>query len=197
MLEMRIHKKTEWKSDEEVLEELRIGNKKAYEFLFRKYYPILCAYASRFVCLEDAEEIAQDVLFWLWEKRSEVLINKSLGQYLIRTTYHKALNLIEHQKVQSKAENAFYEQMPYLLQASDYCHFDELKKVLKGAIDSLPLTYREAFVMHRFQDKTYKEIAVELNVSPKTVDYRIQQALKVLREDLKDYLPLLALLSLC
>lgn len=45
--------------------------------------------------------------------------------------------------------------------------------------------------MHRFQNKTYQEIAEELNISSKTVDYRIQQALKQLRKELKDYLPLL------
>ena len=48
--------------------------------------------------------------------------------------------------------------------------------------------------MHRFNDKSYKEIAESLNVSTKTVDYRIQKALKQLREDLKDYLPLITFL---
>ena len=45
--------------------------------------------------------------------------------------------------------------------------------------------------MNRFQNMTYHEIAEKLNVSSKTVDYRIQQALKLLRVELKDYLPLL------
>lgn len=45
--------------------------------------------------------------------------------------------------------------------------------------------------MHRFQGKSYKDIADILNVSPKTVDYRIQQALKLLRKDLQEYLPFL------
>ena len=49
--------------------------------------------------------------------------------------------------------------------------------------------------MNRFQKLTYKEIASQLNVSSKTVDYRIQQALKQLRIDLKDYLPLILFLS--
>lgn len=58
----------------------------------------------------------------------------------------------------------------------------------------LPETYREAFVMRRFKDMTYKEIAERLDVSVKTVDYRIQQALKQLAVELKDYLPLLIFL---
>ena len=74
-----------------------------------------------------------------------------------------------------------------------YC-LHELSRRIRQALDNLPPAYREAFVMHRFKNMTYKEIASLLNVSPKTVDYRIQQALKLLRIELKDYLPLLAYL---
>lgn len=86
--------------------------------------------------------------------------------------------------------------MQYLLHDTDYYQLEELQKVMKQAIEALPPSYREAFVMHRFQQMSYKEIADQLHVSTKTVDYRIQQALKQLRTDLKDYLPLLILLSL-
>ena len=68
---------------------------------------------------------------------------------------------------------------------------DELQQKIKEALASLPDTYREAFILHRFGNKSYKEIAELLQVSPKTVDYRIQQALKQLRILLKDYSPLL------
>ena len=71
---------------------------------------------------------------------------------------------------------------------------EELTQKIEKAIRDLPESYRVAFEMHRFQNKTYQEIAQELNVSSKTVDYRIQQALKQLREELKDYLPLLLFL---
>ena len=67
---------------------------------------------------------------------------------------------------------------------------EELTKRIEEAIAALPESYRESFV-HRFRDMSYKEIAETLGVSPKTIDYRIQQALKQLRTDLKDYLPLL------
>jgi RNA polymerase sigma-70 factor (ECF subfamily) len=45
--------------------------------------------------------------------------------------------------------------------------------------------------MHRFKELSYKEISEVLDVSPQTVAYRIQQALKLLRVSLKDYLPML------
>ena len=72
-----------------------------------------------------------------------------------------------------------------------YYQIEELAKRIEDAVAALPESYREAFVMHRFRDMSYKEIAETLGVSPKTIDYRIQQALKQLRVDLKDYLPLL------
>ena len=73
----------------------------------------------------------------------------------------------------------------------DFYQIKELTKRIEDAVAALPESYRQAFVMHRFRDMSYKEIAETLEVSPKTVDYRIQQALKQLRIDLKDYLPLL------
>ena len=72
-----------------------------------------------------------------------------------------------------------------------YYQIEELAKRIEDAVAALRESYREAFVMHRFRDMSYKEIAETLGVSPKTIDYRIQQALKQLRVDLKDYLPLL------
>ena len=73
----------------------------------------------------------------------------------------------------------------------DFYVVEELARNIEAALSRLPESYREAFEMNRFQNLTYNEIAEKLNVSSKTVDYRIQQALKLLRVELKDYLPLL------
>ena len=78
-----------------------------------------------------------------------------------------------------------------MLQDTDYYQIEELTKRIKEAIDKLPESYRESFVMHRFQNMSYKEIGTQLGISHKTVDYRIQQALKLLRIELKDYLPII------
>ena len=170
------------------------GDLKAYGVLFRRYYPILCAYATRFVELKDAEEIVQDVMLWLWETRETQTFDTSLSQYLFKTIYHRSINMIAHHQSRLRADTLFYENMQEMLQDSDFYQLEELKKRIKKAVNDLPSTYREAFVMHRFENKSYKEIAKQLQISPKTVDYRIQQALKLLRTSLKDYLPLFLLL---
>ena len=105
--------------------------------------------------------------------------------------YRKALNKLAHIDATQRADTRFYEEMQEMLQDTDLYQVEELTQRIKDAIATLPESYRETFVMHRFRGMSYKEIAEILGISPKTVDYRIQQALKQLRVDLKDYLPLL------
>ena len=177
-----------------LLSAMQHGDLKAYGVLFRRYYPILCAYATKFVELKDAEEIVQDVMLWLWENRETQTFETSLSQYLFKTVYHRAINQIVRHQSQLRADTLFYENMQEMLQDTDFYQLEELQRRIREAVDALPPAYREAFVMHRFDNKSYKEIADILQVSPKTVDYRIQQALKQLRITLKDYLPLILLL---
>ena len=88
-------------------------------------------------------------------------------------------------------ENILTPDIQELFEDPDFYIIEELTQKIEKAILNLPESYRIAFEMHRFQNKTYQEIAEELHISSKTVDYRIQQALKQLRKELKDYLPLL------
>ena len=174
-----------------LLSAVQRGDQKAFDTLFRRYYPMLCAYGHRFVELEDAEEIVEDSLLWIWENRETLVIESSLNSYLFKMVYRRALNKLAHIDATQRADTRFYEEMQEMLQDTDYYQIEELAKRIEDAVAALPESYREAFVMHRFRDMSYKEIAEILGISPKTVDYRIQQALKQLRVDLKDYLPLL------
>lgn len=181
-----------YRSDNDfLLSAVQRGDQKAFDTLFRRYYPMLCAYGHRFVELEDAEEIVEDSLLWIWENRETLVIESSLNSYLFKMVYRRALNKLAHIDATQRADTRFYEEMQEMLQDTDYYQIEELAKRIEDAVAALPESYREAFVMHRFRDMSYKEIAETLGVSPKTIDYRIQQALKQLRVDLKDYLPLL------
>ena len=70
----------------------------------------------------------------------------------------------------------------------------ELRAILAEALDKLPENTRVIFEKNRFEGKKYAEIAEEQQISVKTVEAHISKALKILRVELKDYLPLLLLL---
>lgn len=180
--------------DSFLLSAMQRGDRKAFDMLFRKYYIPLCTYSQHLVGMEDAKEVVQDIMLWIWENRETQHISYSFSQYIFKAVYHRSINIIVQNEVKLRAHAIYSERIQSMLQETDVCQLNELSKRLKEALDELPDTYREAFIMSRYKNMSYKEIAHLLGVSPKTIDYRIQQALKTLRVKLKDYLPLLLLL---
>ena len=53
-------------TDEVLFEKIQAGDVKAFDTLFMRYYPLLCAYAKRYVDFYDGQEIVQDVMVWFW-----------------------------------------------------------------------------------------------------------------------------------
>jgi RNA polymerase sigma-70 factor (ECF subfamily) len=177
--------------DKLLLSSMKDGNYKAFECIFKKYYPMLCVYAHRFVEMEDVEDVVEECMIWLWEKRETITINTTLRQYLFSMVRNKSLNLLTRKGVAEKAAAWYFSYlMEKSMSESDQYQVKELQKKIQESIESLPESYREAFIMHRFQGMSYKEIAEKNNVSVKTIDYRIQQALKLLRKHLNNYLPI-------
>ena len=180
--------------DEKLVLRLKDGSHKAFETLFRRYYASVCAYAARFVDIEDAEDVADDVMVWLWEKREGIDIQTTFRQYLFTMVYHRACKVaMRNRLAQDTAAYMNEYRKRHELNEEDFMLVEELKERIKKAIASLPETYRDAFLLHRFEGKSYKEIAEIFKMTPKTIDYRIQQALKLLRKELGDYLPAVAL----
>ena len=169
---------------------LRQGDGNSFDHLFRRYYPLLCAYAHRLVSLEDAEEIVQEVMLWLWENRGDLIIESSLNQYLFKMTYRRVLNHLTREQVKTKAEAAFYERTQAALCEVDYGRFEELDRKIKEAMVALPDSYREAFVMHRFKELSYKEIADVLGITEEQVKvnlFRARQRIKLKYSEINDY----------
>ena len=82
--------KETYQSDNDfLLSAVQHGDQKAFDTLFRRYYPMLCAYGHRFVELEDAEEIVEDSLLWIWENRETLVIESSLNSYLFKMVYRR------------------------------------------------------------------------------------------------------------
>lgn len=181
----------QYTTDESLFQYLTKGDEKAFDILFLKYYPSLCAYARQFVEYDDGQEIVQDVMVWLWENREMHTFEISPKSYLFKAVKNRCLTLISRNEIKQRIVNTLYDDQQLRYEDPDFYIVEELSRKIEEALQRLPNSYREAFEMNRFQHLTYGEIASQLNVSSKTVDYRIQQALKLLRVDLRDYLPIL------
>ena len=177
--------------DNNLIPLLQQGDRNAYKQLFIKYYSPLCEYASQYISDDDSEELVQELMLFLWETRENLVIETSLKSYLFISTKHRCLNAIRKNQYHERIHNQIYEKIKDQFEDPDYYFVNELTENIQKAIENLPETYRETFAMSRFGEKTNVQIAEKLGISVKTVEYRISQALKILRFKLKDYLPLL------
>lgn len=178
-------------NEDNLITSIQQGDKNAYKQLFIKYYSPLCEYASQYISDEDSEELVQELMLFLWETRENLVIETSLKSYLFISTKHRCLNAIKKNQYHERIHNLLYEKIKDQFEDPDYYFINELTENIQTAINSLPDTYRETFTLSRFGEKTNVQIAEELGISVKTVEYRISQSLKILRIKLKDYLPLL------
>lgn len=177
-----------------VIKALRAGEESVFDTVYRYYFRRLCAFCSQYVSEQDeVEEIVQETMMWLWENRSGLLPELTLKTLLFTIVKNKALNRLSHFEVKRKVHQEIVEKYETEFENPDFYLGNELFRLYEEALKQLPAEFREAYEMNRNQRLTHKEIADKLNVSPQTVNYRISQALKLLRIALKDYLPLLAL----
>lgn len=178
-----------------VINALRAKDEMMFDMVYRHYHRGLCAFASQYVPLNEAEEIVQETMLWLWENRDSLNPSLSLKSLLFMIVKNRALNHITHEDVRHRVHQAISEKYREEFESPDFYLNTELIRLYRDALAKLPPEFRTAFEMNRNQQLTHKEIAVRLNVSPQTVNYRISQALKILRTELKDYLPLLLFMS--
>jgi RNA polymerase sigma-70 factor (family 1) len=177
-------------SDSAVITAIQQGDERTFEKVFREYYEKLCHYAYSFLKdMDEAEEMVQGIFHYYWEKRESLEITISLKSYLYKMVYNRCLNVKKHEKVKAEHQKhtiVDFRQSPSY--ASDTAERQELEKQIDKAIESLSEQCRIIFKMSRFDELKYSEIAEQLGISPKTVENQMGKALKVLRQQLIEYL---------
>ncbi len=164
-------------------------NKIDFENLFKEYFEPLCRYALNFVSDNDtSKEIVQDVFINLWNKRETLDTTKPIKSYLYTSIRNRCLNYIrDNKKFRSNVLDV--EIADYDL-AFEYDDFEEtdLQKKIDNTLDLLPTKCRQIFKLSRFEELKYKEISQKLDISVKTVEAQMSKALRIFRENLKDYI---------
>lgn len=181
---------------EDFIAAIRNGDEKAFKSMFYAHYTDLCNYAFSF--LNDAgksEELVQDLFCFIWEKREELDVKSSFEAYLTRAVRNRSFNVIRHERVVLKHRNDFIHANQSYEDSGNH-DLALLKDKVENCLRTLPELSQRIFSLSRDEGKSYQEIAEILGVSVKTVEAHISKCLKLLREELKDFLVPLCLLLL-
>ncbi|WP_455584284.1 RNA polymerase sigma-70 factor [Bacteroides sp.] len=178
----------------QIIKKLNEGDHQAYKFIFDHYYALMGAIAYEYV--EDyyvSQNIVEDVMMSIWEKRDQLNISTSIKSYLLTSVRNRC---IDHLRSQSREAEIFSIESEI---GSSSCYIpdqemfeqivlSELETKIEEIIQSMPEECKQVFLLSRYREKSYAEIADELHISVNTVKYHIKKALSLLREELKDYI---------
>jgi RNA polymerase sigma-70 factor (ECF subfamily) len=190
-------------SSKEILQKIKSGDEPTFEKVYRFYYPRLNYFAKQYLLDSEASKnIIQDVFTELWDGRHALRDDTNINAWLFTVTKNKSLKIISQLKSKQNYDNYIKSRQLDInyksladFDTSNFI-FEELQSQIQTALNKLSPSCRTVFEMSRFEDKKNREIADELNLSIKTVEAHISKALRSLKTDLKDYLPLFYILFL-
>ena len=165
---------------------LRAGDPEAFADFFREYQPGVLQFIYRLSGGNRplAEDVSQQVFMNFWTHRNEYDLEKPVTPLLLtmaRNAWLNAAKREEYRKTSELKEDA----------ASQVDHGldrKELEKAVEKSLASLEEPLREGFILSRYHEMKYSEIAQMLGISVKTVEARLSRALQDLQKLLKDFL---------
>jgi RNA polymerase sigma-70 factor (ECF subfamily) len=155
--------------------------------LYEKYAPGMLFYARKFVDFQTAEDMVHDVFLKLWSRDSFLIIDQTIGSYLLRSVQNACYDCLKHQLVRddylSKATLELkLEELSGLDNPMNLLISSEQIESVYCAIEQLPEKCREIFKLTYIEEKANAEVAQMLHISVRTVESQIYKALKILRK---------------
>ncbi|AYN69709.1 RNA polymerase sigma-70 factor [Euzebyella marina] len=178
-----------------LIQNLKNGDEKAYEYLVDNYHHRLCVYANSLVNDHDhAEDIVQNVFIRTWERRHNLKSNFTIKSFLYKSVHNEFIDQYRKKKSVTALEKKYIEELERFTE-KDEVFFERLLNLVQREIQNLPPKCRKIFLMSKQEGFTNVEIAEQLNVSIKTIEYHITKAFAILRQKAnKDMEPVLFLL---
>ncbi len=174
-------------SDKELVIKMKNGNVEAFNKLFFKYAGKVRYMARLFISdSEIAKDVVQDIFFTIWEKRLMINENLSFQSYLLQSTKNLLINMVKSRLRDAEAKKYFLDTLDRSRnQTEDYIIFRELDDEVNKQLEQLPPRQRQIFMLSRSEGLKNSEIAQKLNISKRTVEEHIHQALKQLKGGIK------------
>ncbi len=174
------------------------GDELAFEHIFKASYNQLVGFCLQFVNnREEAKGIAQEAFVNLWLNREKILKITGINAFLYTSAKSACLKHIRHLQVVKKYSDSRLNEIEKQLQIESLDSLDfnsmeyvELYELIQQSIENLPEKSRMVFEKKRFEGKTNREIAEELGITIKSVEANMTRAIKTLKVNLTEYLPL-------
>ncbi|GAA4442281.1 sigma-70 family RNA polymerase sigma factor [Ravibacter arvi] len=175
-------------NDAELVLLLETGDERAFREIYDRYWHKLYRMAvGKVGSQENAKELIQDIFLDLWFRRNEVHIDE-LDRYLSSAVKYRVLNFIKKEIVKKKYELSVFAKSPETNRSTeDTLAFRELQQAIMTGIEQLPPKVQHIFRLNRIEHRSAFEISELLKMPERTVEYNITQALRLMREYLKDY----------
>ncbi len=160
-------------------------DEETFSGLFRKYYEPLYFFAGRFVKdPSTAESLVQDVFVILWENKEKISIKTSVKAYLYTAVKNSCINFIKRENFFSSVENNDEYHDTNYKSPDSKLEEKEITTAIHTAINKLPEKCRQIFMMCKYDDLSYAEIAELQNISINTVKTQLKRAVKSLTKNL-------------
>lgn len=171
--------------------------------IYTKHYKSSFLFVKSYVHNDmAAEDIVSESLISFWQTLKKEIVNHPNSLLLI-ILKNNTLNYLKHQSVRITALESISSTMTrdlnYRITTLEACDpkeifSSEINDIIEKTLSALPEQTRRIFEMSRYDSLSVKEIAGELSISTKSVEYHITKSLKALRVALKEYLPLISIL---
>ncbi|MDO5977854.1 RNA polymerase sigma factor [Flavivirga spongiicola] len=163
------------------------GDQIAFKTIHDLHYTKLAAYINGFTKNDyETEDILQETFIKLWNSREKLDAVNSINAYLYKTAYYTYVDKYRKDKrEQSVLDSWKYKRLMATLDDDDEINTNRIEK-LKLEIEKLPTKCKKVFLLCKYENLSYAQIAERLEISPKTVQAQMCRAYKLIRERLKD-----------
>lgn len=171
----------------------------AFNKLFTDYHGRFIRFANTYVRdTTIAEDFVMEAFMYYWENRKTLASDSNVPAYVLTTIKNKCLSHLQHIRLKEDVEEKLQAHAEWklssMISSLEACEPEELfsadaERIINETLAALPEQTRKIFIMSRYENKSHKEIAEELKITTKGVEFHITRALSVLRPNLKDYLP--------
>jgi RNA polymerase sigma-70 factor (ECF subfamily) len=188
--------------DEYMYKAIRKGDVKAFERFYRKYQPRLFVYGIGILNDEDTtKDLVQEAFITFWQNTDHILTDYSVTAYLFKIFHSKCIKHLRMMAIETNFSHLSELKMQEIeisyynpdnnIMGSIFMH--DVEKLYEKAISKLPEKCKEIFILSNQEELRSSEIAIKLGISVRTVENQIYKAIRIVREEMKEYaLPLVS-----